>query len=149
VDAGGRNGPTAADLHERIRIAQRGDADAFRSLYRELQPRLLRYLRALVGDEAEDVASETWLQVARDLPGFAGDFDGFRGWVITIARHRAVDHIRRLGRRPLSVSVTPEDLACCAPSSAWMRRRQERCSASEPGPYDPPRTGACAHWLST
>jgi len=97
-----------------IQSAQRGDADAFRLLYRELQPRLLRYLRALVGDEAEDVASETWLQVARDLPGFAGDFDGFRGWVITIARHRAVDHIRRLGRRPPSVSVTPEDLACLA-----------------------------------
>jgi len=97
-----------------IQSAQRGDADAFRLLYRELQPRLLRYLRALVGDEAEDVASETWLQVARDLPGFAGDFDGFRGWVIKIARHRAVDHIRHCGRRPVSVSVTPEDLACLA-----------------------------------
>lgn len=116
MDAGGRNGPTAADLHEAIRIAQRGDADAFRMLYRELQPRLLRYLRALVGDEAEDVASETWLQVARDLPGFAGDFDGFRGWVVKIARHRAVDQLRRRGRRLPSVAVPPEDLACLAAS---------------------------------
>jgi RNA polymerase sigma-70 factor (ECF subfamily) len=114
VDAGEQNGPAAADLHEAIRSAQRGDADAFRTLYREIQPRLLRYLRALVADEAEDVASETWLQAARDLPGFAGDFDGFRGWVIKIARHRAVDHIRRSGRRPPSVPVTPEDLACLA-----------------------------------
>ena len=114
MDSGGRNGPTAADLHEAIRTAQRGDADAFRMLYRELQPRLLRYLRALVGDEAEDVASETWLHVARDLPGFAGDFDGFRGWVVKIARHRAVDQLRRRGRRLPSVAVAPEHLACLA-----------------------------------
>ncbi|HTW03692.1 MAG TPA: hypothetical protein VMF87_25560, partial [Streptosporangiaceae bacterium] len=45
--------------------AQRGDGEAFRELYRDTQPRLLRYLRALVGDDAEDVASETWLQISR------------------------------------------------------------------------------------
>jgi RNA polymerase sigma-70 factor (ECF subfamily) len=57
------------------------------------------------------VASETWLQVARDLPGFAGDFDGFRGWVTSIARHRTLDRVRQRGRRPASVLVTPEELA--------------------------------------
>jgi RNA polymerase sigma-70 factor, ECF subfamily len=94
-----------------IRAAQHGDADAFRLLYRDIQPRLLRYLRALAGDDAEDVASETWLQVARDLPGFAGDLDGFRGWVISIGRHRALDQIRHRDRRPASVPMPPEDLA--------------------------------------
>ena len=49
--------------------AQRGDPEAFRVLYRDIQPRLVRYLRALAGEDAEDVASETWLQVARDLAG--------------------------------------------------------------------------------
>ena len=56
------------------------------------------------------VASETWLQVARDLPGFSGDGDGFRGWVATIARHRAADHLRRARRRPHSATVTVADL---------------------------------------
>ena len=41
------------------------DEDAFRVLYRTVQPGLLRYLRVLVGDDAEDVASEAWLQIAR------------------------------------------------------------------------------------
>jgi len=94
-----------------VTAAQRGDSEAFRTVYRDAQPRLLRYLHALVGDDAEDVASETWLQVTRDLPGFTGDYDGFRGWVTTIARHRALDHLRRQTRRPPALPVPAEDLA--------------------------------------
>ena len=90
----------AADLGGAVGRAQQGDAEAFRLLYRDIQPRLLRYLHALAGQDAEDIASETWLQVTRDLPGFTGTYDGFRGWVATIARHRALDHLRRTTRRP-------------------------------------------------
>jgi RNA polymerase sigma-70 factor (ECF subfamily) len=93
-----------------LRAAQDGDSEAFRVLYRDTQPRLLRYLQALVGDEAEDVASETWLQVARDLESFHGDDDGFRGWVTTIARHRAIDQMRRHGRRPPATPMPADDL---------------------------------------
>jgi RNA polymerase sigma-70 factor (ECF subfamily) len=60
----------------------------------------MRYLRGLIGSDAEDVASEAWLQICRDLPSFSGDLDGFRGWAATVARHRAMDHVRRLRRRP-------------------------------------------------
>jgi RNA polymerase sigma-70 factor (ECF subfamily) len=91
--------------------AQQGDAEAFRLLYRDIQPRLLRYLGALAGQDAEDIASETWLQVTRDLPGFSGTYDGFRGWVATIARHRALDHLRRNTRRPPALALPAEDLA--------------------------------------
>lgn len=87
-------------LDAALSAARTGDEDAFRTLYRDVNPRLLRYLRTLVGDEAEDVASEAWLHIARDLPSFDGDMDGFRGWSATIARHRAIDHIRHRKRRP-------------------------------------------------
>lgn len=60
---------------------------------------LLRYLTALVGSDAEDIASETWLQITRDLAKFDGDAEGFRGWAATIARHRAMDHLRAVRRR--------------------------------------------------
>ncbi|WP_430827750.1 RNA polymerase sigma factor [Candidatus Protofrankia californiensis] len=89
-----------ADISLDVAEAQRGDEDAFKVIYRAVQPGLLRYLRVLVGDDAEDVASEAWLQIARDLPSFRGDSNGFRGWAVTIARHRALDHIRRQRRRP-------------------------------------------------
>ena len=82
-----------------------GDGDAFRQVYRAVQPTLLRYVAVLVGpDEAEDVASETWAQASRDLDRFSGDADGFRGWVTTIGRHRALDLLRRRSRRVQVVS---------------------------------------------
>lgn len=95
-------GQAAADLSATVRAARGGNEAAFRQLYREVQPGLLRYLRGLVGGEdAEDLASETWLQIARDIRTFRDDgAGGFRGWAATIARHRALDHIRRMQRRP-------------------------------------------------
>ena len=87
-----------------------GDEDAFRDLYRAIQPGLLRYLTVLVGvTDAEDVAAETWAQAIRDLSRFRGGADGFRGWVTTIGRHRALDLLRSNGRRPV-VDVPPEEL---------------------------------------
>jgi RNA polymerase sigma-70 factor (ECF subfamily) len=102
--------PGAGEPDPVVADAQRGDPDAFRTLYQDIQPRLLRYLRALVGADAEDVASETWLQVARNLESFEGDGDGFRGWVVTIGRNRALDHLRRHSRRPSTSGVPVEDL---------------------------------------
>ncbi|MGW1427112.1 RNA polymerase sigma factor [Streptomyces sp. NPDC002431] len=90
-----------AELTAAVLAAQDGDEDAFRSVYRAVQPRLLGYIRTLVGEpDAEDVASESWLQIARDLDRFSGDADRFRGWAARIARNRALDHIRMRGRRP-------------------------------------------------
>jgi len=90
-----------AELTAAVRAAQDGDEAAFRTVYRSVHPRLLGYVRTLVGDpDAEDVASEAWLQIARDLGRFSGDADRFRGWAARIARNRALDHIRKRGRRP-------------------------------------------------
>ncbi|RSN70389.1 hypothetical protein DMH08_05915 [Actinomadura sp. WAC 06369] len=89
-----------AELSRALRAAQDGDESSFRLLYRDVQPRLLRFAAAMVGADAEDVTSEAWLQIARDLPGFRGDLDGFRGWTATITRHRALDQLRRTSRRP-------------------------------------------------
>ncbi len=72
-------------------------------------PALLRYLRVLVADEAEDVASDAWLQIARDLASFKGDADGFRGWCATIARNRALDHVRRRRSRPVAADAPVEE----------------------------------------
>lgn len=99
--------PADGDVAAAIVLAQRGDEHAFRLLYRAIQPNLCRYLRVLVGQDAEDVASEAWLQIARDLRSFSGDADGFRGWTATIARRRALDHLRKGHRRP-AVAVPTE-----------------------------------------
>jgi RNA polymerase sigma-70 factor, ECF subfamily len=77
-----------------------GDEAGFRQLWRTLQPRLLRFLRVLGCDDPEDVASETWLHVVRDLCMFSGSEEDFRRWLFTIARHRAIDAARARSRRP-------------------------------------------------
>ena len=107
-----------------------GDEAAFREVYRSVHPPLLRYLTVLVGaDDADDVASETWAQAFRDLERFSGEADGFRGWLTTIGRHRALDHLRRRQRsretglddlfdRPSDVDVEREVLDAGATDAA-------------------------------
>ena len=93
--------------------ARRGEHAAFAALYGEHQAPLLRYLRTLVGEDAEDVASETWLQAVRDLGRFRGTAEEFRPWIVTIGRHRALDHLRAQRRRPSDAwdpSSMPEQL---------------------------------------
>jgi RNA polymerase sigma-70 factor (ECF subfamily) len=104
---------------EDVVAARTGDVRAFERLYRDLQPRLLRYLTTLVGADATDVASETWLQVTRDLKAFRGSTSDFNGWVITIGRHRALDHLRAARRRPVEPrEALPEQLAADDTASA-------------------------------
>ncbi|MFD9031235.1 RNA polymerase sigma factor [Streptomyces sp. NPDC059567] len=93
-------GADDAELGILVERAQRGDEDAFAEAYRLVHPGLLGYVRGLVGEDAEDVASEAWLEIARDLGRFRGDGAGFRGWTAAIARNRALDHLRRQRRRP-------------------------------------------------
>ncbi|MEV6494965.1 sigma factor, partial [Actinoplanes sp. NPDC051633] len=87
------------ELARALTAAIAGDEAGFATLWRRLQPAVLRYLRVVVGDAADDVASETWMQAARDLRRFDGDPAAFRGWLFRIARHRAIDDRRRAARR--------------------------------------------------
>lgn len=95
-------GPQVPDpLDECVASMLAGDGASLRTVYRQVHPPLLRYLTVVVGpDDAEDVASEAWAQAFRDLDRFSGGADGFRGWLTTIGRNRALDHLRRRQRQP-------------------------------------------------
>jgi RNA polymerase sigma-70 factor (ECF subfamily) len=110
--------PPDAELGAAVARAQDGDEAAFTVVYRIVQPGLLGYLRGLVGQDAEDVASEAWLEIARDLGRFKGDGAGFRGWSATIARHRALDHVRRRRSRPVPAAVDPVPVERPGPETA-------------------------------
>jgi RNA polymerase sigma-70 factor (ECF subfamily) len=98
------------DLEGALTAARRGDEQGFALLWRFHQPGLLRYLRCTVGTElAEDVASATWLDVARSLDRFEGGPVDFRGWLFTIARRRGIDALRAKGRRPDMVPLDAVD----------------------------------------
>ncbi|WP_105973580.1 RNA polymerase sigma factor [Streptomyces geranii] len=105
------------ELGDAVARAQDGDEAAFAVAYRLVQPGLLGYLRGLVGDEAEDVASDAWLEISRDLGRFKGDGAGFRGWTATIARNRALDLLRRRRVRPRGTALEDDVLELPGPYS--------------------------------
>ena len=86
-----------------LAAAQEGAEWAVAVLYRSLQPRVLRFLRARAPQDAEDIASQAWLEIARALPRFSGGEDDFRALVFTVARRRLADHRRTARRRHLDL----------------------------------------------
>lgn len=85
-----------------LTAAQQGDEGAFSALWRETNPALLRYLRVIVPESAEDIAAETWVSVIRSLDKFRGGEEAWRAWLFTTARRRVLDDGRRRSRRPES-----------------------------------------------
>jgi RNA polymerase sigma factor (sigma-70 family) len=65
-------------------------------------------LRGAVGrDAAEDCFQETFLAALRGYPQL-DDARNLRGWLLTIAHRKAIDHHRARGRRPVPVAEVPE-----------------------------------------
>jgi len=80
--------------------AQGGSEAQFAVLWRDANPALLRYLRVLAPEGAEDIAAETWVHVVRGLARFAGDEAAWRAWLFTTARRRLLDQARLRRRHP-------------------------------------------------
>ncbi len=81
--------------------AAKGGAEwAWTSLYRDLAPLVLGYLRSRGAPDPEDLNGEVFLQIARDLRSFTGSETEFRSWVLVIAHHRLLDESRARSRRP-------------------------------------------------
>ncbi len=98
-----------------LRAAQSGAEWAIAALYRDLQPNLLGYLRSQQPGDAEDLASEVWMNVASGIGRFEGNEAAFRGWLFTIARRRLIDLRRRSARR--QTDVVPVDALAERPAS--------------------------------
>ena len=104
-----------------LAAAQEGSEAAFSRLWRDANPPLLRYLKVIASDNAEDVAAETWVHVVRGLPAFVGDEAAWRAWLFTTARRRAIDAVRRGARRPQAQLVDlPPARHPVAPDSAEL-----------------------------
>ena len=88
------------DFAQVLADAQGGSEDQFAVLWRDANPALLRYLRVLAPENAEDIAAETWVHVVRGLPRFIGDEAAWRAWLFTTARRRLIDQVRLRKRHP-------------------------------------------------
>jgi len=71
--------------------------------------RIYRYCRQMMKDAhlAEDALQDTFVQVHRDLPRFAGR-SSLKTWVYSIARHRCLDAIKKEKRLRQRIEWTDE-----------------------------------------
>lgn len=84
---------------------QRGDLHAAADwLVRAHGRDVLHLCTAIVRDRgtAEDLAQDAFGKAFQALPEFRGDASA-RTWLLTIARHRCLDHLRRSARQPWSL----------------------------------------------
>jgi RNA polymerase sigma factor (sigma-70 family) len=80
----------------------------FQTLLDEHAADVMAVLRGAVGrTEADDCFQETFLAALRAYPKL-GDASNLRGWLLTIAHRKAIDHHRANGRRPLPVAEVRE-----------------------------------------
>jgi RNA polymerase sigma factor (sigma-70 family) len=78
----------------------RGAIPPFQVFLEEHRAVVYRYLVASVGpNEADDCFQETFLSALRAYPKLRGA-ENLRGWILTIARRKAVDAARDRARRP-------------------------------------------------
>jgi RNA polymerase sigma factor (sigma-70 family) len=67
-----------------------------------------RFLIATVGrDGADDCYQETFLSALRAYPRLR-DASNLRGWLLTIAHHKAIDYLRARARQAVPVAALPD-----------------------------------------
>jgi len=98
---------TTEDLHvTRIEAAKNGAEWAWESIYKDFAGPVTGYLRSRGASDPDDLSSEVFFQVARDIHRFEGDESNFRSWLFVIAHRRLVDDRRASSRR---VDTVDED----------------------------------------
>ena len=80
----------------------------FQTVLDEHSAAVMAILQGAVGREgAEDCFQETFLSALRAYPKL-GDASNLRGWLLTIAHRKAIDHHRARGRAPVPVAEVRE-----------------------------------------
>jgi RNA polymerase sigma-70 factor, ECF subfamily len=107
---------------------RRGDLDALSVLVARYQNRLYRYLLRLVRNpaDADDLFQQTWIRVAEQIRRYDPGRN-FDAWLFTLARHLAIDHLRR--RKPESLDEPPAN----DPQGATMA---DKLAAKDAPPLD-------------
>ncbi|MEM9138301.1 MAG: sigma-70 family RNA polymerase sigma factor [Pseudomonadota bacterium] len=95
-----RDALTDAGLIERI---ANGDMTAMHALYLAQADTVRRFVRSRIRDEFEaaDIVHETMLAAWRGAANFQGRAS-VRSWLLSIAKNRAIDHIRKQARVTLA-----------------------------------------------
>lgn len=95
----------ADDFETLLTEMKAGRPSAWDRCYTWLAPAIGGYLRMQGATDVDDLASEVFLAVFRNLATFTGTEANFRSWVFVIAHRRLQDERRRRFRRPANESL--------------------------------------------
>lgn len=98
------------DEKELIQRARQGDKAAVSALYSTYVQAVYKYVRYRVDTDAtaEDITSEVFLRMVRELPRFQYTGAPLSAWLYRIARNCITDHYRKQGRtqvEPISEDI--------------------------------------------
>jgi RNA polymerase sigma-70 factor (ECF subfamily) len=101
------------------------------ALYAEQLPRVYNFFRYRVGRvaDAEDLTARTFEKAWRNRHRYRRDLAGFSTWLLTIARHVAIDHFR--ARRQDAPVEAADELACHQPTPEQQASRGEEAARLE------------------
>jgi RNA polymerase sigma-70 factor (ECF subfamily) len=126
-----------ADDIQVIRRVLGGEVEAFRALVERYQGQLFGFIRGLVRrpEEAEDVAQEVFLAAFTHLRAFDPDQATFPTWLLTIARNKCLNALKK--RRPIVLDELPEGADGRTPDreaaeQEWFRRLDRGLEALPP-----------------
>ena len=99
------------------RLLQEGDPEAIPRLLKRYNRPLLSFLCHQVGDRtaAEDLMQEVLVRVWRNREGYEAQ-GRLSGWLFTIARRLAIDHLEKESRRPKPLGAQRDEDGAQAPS---------------------------------
>ncbi len=109
-----------------MRRVARGDQEAFLELYERYAARVHALTLRILGDSmlAEEATQDTFLKLWSRARQYVAARGSFLTWLLTIARHTALDRLRLEGRRPL---LSCED----DPEETWNSLPDEQTASDE------------------
>src|SRR3954469_981556 len=111
-----------------VEASQRGDPEAFGSLFDAYYGPVYRYVAARVGrpSDAEDLAQLVFVKALEALPRYQSRGVPFGGWLFKLARNVVIDHIRtRRETAQLDLVVERPSLAHGPDELAVLRQEME------------------------
>ena len=88
------------DYTKIIQACADGERAALEALYKQESPRLLGVVRRIVGDlsSAEDIVHDAFINIWKNAASYKAEKGSARGWVYSVARNLALNHVRNHGR---------------------------------------------------
>ena len=91
---------------ELVKESQQGNKESFAEIYDQFIEKIYRFIfyKTFNRETAEDLTSQTFLNVLEKITTFNPEKGTFSGWIYTIARNQIIDHYRAQNKEPINLS---------------------------------------------